>query len=95
MVAKETHEATARLERAGLLRREGEGYRTTARWQGAMARAAARLLAEGDEGKDLRVPVAHALVELFGADCPDDDLVRLVEVMTPIEAGELDPRLRR
>ena len=37
----------AALEAEGLLRREGDRLRTTRRWQGAMARAAFRLVGAG------------------------------------------------
>ncbi len=52
-------------------------------------RAAAKLYSAGDPGGDLRVPVALALVELYGVDAPDDELTALVAVMAPIEAREL------
>lgn len=81
--------ALARLESCGLIRMDGVRYRTTRRWQGAMARAALRLLAEGEHSSDLRVPITHALVELFGSHLDDDELASLVEAVTPIEAAEL------
>jgi hypothetical protein len=86
----------ARLESDDLIRRErAEGeYRTTRRWQAAMARAAFRLYASGDDGSDLRLPIAFALVEIYGSDVPDADLALYVEHMLPIEARELDPRER-
>lgn len=89
-------EVTQHLEAAGLLWRDGDDYRTTRRWQGAMARAAWRLLSSGDRGEDgdLRLPVAHALMELLGNELPDEELARCVEVMVPVEAAELDPRAR-
>lgn len=80
-----------RLERDGLIRAEAERYRTTRRWQGAMARAAYRLLRAGEESTDLRVPIACALVEIYGADCPDAELASLVDALAPIEAAELAP----
>lgn len=81
-----------RLEADGLLRQEGGRHRTTRRWQSAMARAAFRLLQEGAADDDLRLPVACAIVEFY-ADLSDDDLARFIEVLTPIEAAELDPRI--
>lgn len=89
-------DVVAHLEGAGLLWRDGDDLRTTRRWQGAMARAAWRLLGAGDRGDagDLRVPVAHALMELLGRELPDEELARCVEAMLPIEAAELDPRAR-
>jgi hypothetical protein len=82
----------ARLESDGLVRREDGGRRTTRRWQAAMARAAFRLYAAGDDASDLRLPIAFALVEGYGSDVPDVDLATYVEHMLPIEARELDPR---
>ncbi|MBI2395376.1 MAG: hypothetical protein HYV09_37750 [Deltaproteobacteria bacterium] len=79
----------AQLEADGLLHRVDGRLRTTRRWQGAMMRAALRLngLNEGsDEGADLRVPVAAALVEVYGVDTSDDTLVELIAILTPLEA---------
>jgi hypothetical protein len=78
----------------GLLKRVGERYRTTRRWQSAMSRAAIRLAQRDDDGSsnsdDLRVPIALALLDFYG-DAADDELVALVEALTPIEAAELAP----
>jgi hypothetical protein len=82
----------SRLEADGVVRRDGDGHRTTRRWQSAMARAAFRLYAAGDDGSDLRLPVAFALVEIYGTVLPDAELAALVEHMLPIETRELDPR---
>jgi len=82
----------ARLETDDLVRRDGNVYRTTRRWQAAMARAAFRLYGQGPEGLDLRVPIVFALVELYGDDATDDEIARLVDGMLPIEAAESDPR---
>ena len=80
----------ARLERDGFLRLEGGRWRTTQRWQGAMARAAFRLMGSGDDGSDLRVPIAYALVEAYsGAD--EQELSWMVEALVPIEAREVWP----
>jgi hypothetical protein len=56
-----------------------------------MARAAQQLVHSGEEQTDLRLPIAHALVELYGADTPDAELVTLVDALVPIEAAELAP----
>lgn len=40
---------------------------------------------------DLRVPIAVALVELYGRDHPDDELTQFVDVLVPIEASEIIP----
>lgn len=79
------------LEADGLLRREGDRLRTTRRWQSAMARAAFRLVGSGVDGDDLRVPVASALVELYGNERTEEELADLVEAILPIEQRELDP----
>lgn len=83
------------LEEDGLLRREGARYRTTRRWQSAMARAACRLLFAGDGGDcgDLRVPIAAALLDLRGDALTNEELARQIEALVPIEAAELDPRV--
>jgi hypothetical protein len=86
-------DALAALEADGLLRREGERLRTTRRWQSAMARAAFRLVGSGIDGDDLRVPVASALVEIYGIDEEEERIAELVEAMLPIEERELDPML--
>jgi hypothetical protein len=80
-----------RLFDAGLLTRADGGARTTRRWQAAMARAALRLRREGAPWQDLRLPIACALVELLGGDCTDEELVRCVELLLPIEQRELGP----
>jgi len=90
--ACDTPEITlGRLERDGLIRAESARYRTTRRWQGAMARAAYRLIQSGEENPDLRVPIAYALVEIYGIDCPDAELAALVDAILPIESAELAP----
>lgn len=80
----------ARLAAADLLRRDGAGYRTTRRWQGALARAAAVLRAQ-DAPFDPRLPIVVALVELYGPDHPDDELVEDVEALLQIEGLEHAP----
>jgi hypothetical protein len=86
-------DALVALEKDGLLRREGDRLRTTRRWQSAMARAAFRLVGSGMDGDDLRVPVASALIEIYGVDAPEEHIATLVEAMLPIEERELDPLL--
>jgi hypothetical protein len=73
----------------GLLRREAGVLRTTRRWQAAMARAAYGLARAGDGGDDLRVPIAAALIELYGDHFGDKDLVDAIAAIAPVEAGEL------
>lgn len=85
--------ALTRLSADGFIRREGARYRTTRRWQGAMARAAIRLVAIHDPGDDLRIPIAHALLETYGNELSDAELAALVSAILPIEIDELSPRL--
>jgi len=91
----DTSAPLARLQADGLVRIEGSRHRTTRRWQGAMARAALRLLHAGETADDLRVPIVSALLELYGNDLTDLELARLVEAMAPIEAAELAPSIAR
>ena len=85
-------DALERLIADGILRREGGRTRTTPRWQAAMARAAARLKQEEAPWRDLRLPIAAALVESYPA-LDDDALVPLVEALLPVEESELAPAL--
>ena len=93
-----TTPALRRLEEDGLLRRSEEGWRTTRRLLGAIARAAASLAtteaARRDEEIDLRRPLAIALIALYGDDTPEELLVDMIEVLLPIEARELAPAAR-
>lgn len=88
-----TESALRRLADDGYIRRDDGRYRTTRRWQGAMARAAIRLASMNDPGDDLRVPIAHALLEAYGADISDPQLAEFITAMLPIEIDELAPRL--
>ncbi len=76
------------LRSDGLIRRDGDRDRTTARWQAAMARAALRLQGAGAPWQDLRLPIVSALLERY-PDATDADLAELVEVMLPVEEAEL------
>jgi hypothetical protein len=88
--------ALRRLIDDGLVRIvDGGAPRTTARFQAAMARAAFRLFrAEGPGGDDfdLRVPLASALLEIYGATASDEEISTFLAALLPIEAAELDPR---
>jgi hypothetical protein len=77
--------ALVRLEQDGLVRRTDGVVQTTRRWQGAMARAALRLVREKQVREDLRIPMAMALLELY-EDVEDDDLIAMIEVLLPLEA---------
>ncbi|MCA9677343.1 MAG: hypothetical protein H6708_21375 [Kofleriaceae bacterium] len=90
MFAIEPHGvAIARLETAGLIRPVSDGFRTTRRWQGLVARVAAGMVRDAETWVDPRVPVAQALVEVYGVDPSDDELVELIEVMVPIHLADL------
>jgi hypothetical protein len=60
-----------------------QDFRTTRHWQGAMGRAALRLVRENPRG-DLRLPMAMTLLELYG-EVDDDELIAMMEVLVPIE----------
>ncbi len=72
----------------GLVERDGDRTRTTARWQAAMARAALRLQRAQAPWQDLRLPIAAALLERH-PDATDEELAALVEAMLPVEEAEL------
>ena len=79
-------ELETRLVEDGLLSSDG---RATHRWHAAMARSALRLIHAGLDGDDLRVPIAGALIELYGDELDDAALVNAIEVMLPVEMREL------
>jgi hypothetical protein len=79
-----------RLIADGLVRRDGAVVRTTPRWYAAMARATLRLLRRGVDRDDLRLPIASALVELYG-ELDDAAIADAVAAMLPIELAELAP----
>jgi hypothetical protein len=81
--------ALARLETDGWIERQGASWRTSRRFQRAMARAAAALYEAGDPGDDLRVPIALALLDTYQGKVHDDVLADLVETMLPIELVSL------
>jgi hypothetical protein len=81
--------ALKRLEADGLAARHQSELKATRRWHAAMARAAMRLYEARDPGADLRVPIAAALLDIYGTAVGDDDLADLVEAMLPIEARSL------
>jgi hypothetical protein len=80
----------ARLAADGLLEDGGpDGRRPTPRWRAAMARSALRLQRTGAPWRDLRVPIAAALVELY-PELGDEELARTVEAMLPIAGRGLE-----
>jgi hypothetical protein len=54
-----------------------------------MARAALRLYERGDPGEDLRIPIAFALMEIYGANVSDEELADLLEAILPVELNSL------
>ncbi len=76
--------AIERLLSDGYLRPDAHRYVPAERWHAAVARAAAALMARGEELEDLRVPVAWALSEQYADSSTDGDLVDMVAVMTPL-----------
>jgi hypothetical protein len=79
----------ARLEADGFVRTDGSGAHTTPRWQAAMARAALDLHRSDAPWRDLRLPIAAALIRLY-RDAGDDEIASYVEALLPIEEAPLD-----
>jgi hypothetical protein len=86
---REIADALARLASDGFVERTEHTWKTGRRFQRAMARAAARLYADGDPGDDLRMPITLALIDLYGDAIDDDALAAFIEAMLPIEATSL------
>jgi len=87
--AEEARMALARLEADGFIVQREQSWKTSRRWQQAMARAAVKLYEAGDPGEDLRVPIALAMVEAYSETVEDEVLAALVEAMLPIESASL------
>jgi len=83
-------DATERLIADGLLEREESCVRTTVRSEAALARAAITLQRAGAPWRDLRLPIAAALLERY-PDLSDEEIASLVEAMLPVVMGELPP----
>src|SRR5262249_4679928 len=81
--------ALARLEADGWIEQSGASWKTSRRWQQAMARVAALLYERGDPGEDLRVPIAHVLIDVYDGKVEDEALADLVEAMLPVEVMSL------
>ena len=60
-------------------------FKATRRWQGAMARAALSLVHNTPHGDELRLPMAMALLELYG-EVGDDELVAMMDAIVPLES---------
>lgn len=86
-------QALQRLAHAGLVARERDGWRTTAKWQRALMKTVIEYREAAD---DLRLPVTYALVEVLGPKVPEDELKALVEAILPLEMQEeqdMEPEL--
>jgi hypothetical protein len=81
-------ETLARLVHDGLVRVEDGAPRTTRRWQAAMARAALILRDVKAPSEDLRLPIAVALVNLYGDDADEQMVIDCVGELLPIELAE-------
>ena len=79
----------ARLFADGLLEMTAAGVRPTRRWHAALARATLHLIRAGEDGDDLRVPIAAALLQLYGEELDDETLTRAIAIMLPVEVAEL------
>ena len=51
-----------------------------------MTRASLELMQQGDPGDDIRVPITHALLQIYGNDVADAELFNRVAAMLEIEA---------
>lgn len=92
MSGKTRQQSLERLERDGLVERAQDGgYATTSRWQAALRRSLARLVAQGEQDGDIRVPVALALVEFYKDQATDEELAERVLVLAELESKSLRP----
>ena len=82
-------EVLVALAADGLLERDEDRFRTTRRWQGAMARAATKLATYEDPPTDLRVPITIALVEIYGSSVDSETLADYVEAMLLVQGEAL------
>jgi hypothetical protein len=78
-----------RLFADGLLTATATGVRPTRRWQAALARATLHLIRAGQDGDDLRVPIAAALIEIYGDALDDEAVAHAIGIMLPVELAEL------
>lgn len=81
-------EILARLVQDGLVRVEDGEPRTTRRWQAAMERAALILRDAKAPEDDLRLPIAVALVNVYGEGVDEQEMIDLVGELLPIELAE-------
>ncbi len=86
MGISERQEAVRCLAQHGLL--DSGTQRPSRRWHGALARAARRLVEQGDQGEDLRIPVTLALIEQLGDEIDDHRLAAMVDLMLPFAGAE-------
>ncbi|MCA1813500.1 MAG: hypothetical protein LC624_06070 [Halobacteriales archaeon] len=81
-------QALQRLTSAGLIEREGTGWVTTDKWERALMKAEVRMVEFAEGVDDPRLPISYALVDVFGARLPEDDLEALIDAMVPLEMHE-------
>ena len=81
-------EILAKLVQDGLVRVEDGEPRTTRRWQAAMARAALILRDAKAPEDDMRLPIAVALVNLYGEAADEQMVCDFVGELLPIELAE-------
>ena len=85
-------EVLARLVQDGLVRVDDGAPHTTRRWQAAMARAALVLRDANAPEDDLRLPIAVALVHLYGETADEAMVADFVGELLPIELAEAGVR---
>lgn len=87
-------QALQRLAHAGIVERHGKAWRTTPKWERALMRAETRVVEYAEAADDARLPIGYALVDLLGANVPEQDLHAMVEAILPLELreeSELEP----
>lgn len=79
----------AQLEEDGVVCRDGLTHRLTRRWRVQLARAAFQLRrAVGGAAYDPRVPIALALLDLYGEHLADELLGSFVELLLRLDVGD-------
>ena len=82
------------LEHDDLIHFGSHGPETSKRWQGAMMRATADLIKNGDVEQDIRVPIVHALLSIYGTPKSNEELSDLVLALMEVESQWLE-KIRR
>lgn len=73
------------LENMHLICKEDGEYQTTRVWSDAMNRAHMELISEQQDMSDIRIPVIHALMDVYANDINDETLVPMVAAMIWLE----------